>query len=300
MSWFEDEVGKIPETPVEALALAQYLEEIALVRRFYFFEEVDSTSRWLMRFVESAPSLEGIEGTLAVANYQTAGKGRHERPWLAPRGKAILMSLLLAANDRVTWRGREQQNQFMTLAGPVSTAEAIREVTGLEATIKFPNDIIVHGRKCAGILLEWAPKFPNAYVLGIGVNVNQGTEELPECAAVRPTSLALESGQEWNRWRILAKILRQLEFWWKCGDLSSLAQKMNELCTTIGRQVRVAAIHETLEGVAVGISAEGALLVRADNGVTKQVLSGDVMELRTDEDRRAKEAKPKAEGEAPE
>lgn len=283
MSWWDDEIGELPEAPEDALVLAGYLESIALVRRFYFFDEIDSTSRWLMRFVESAGSLQGVDGTLAVADYQTAGKGRNERSWLAPRGKAILMSLVLAAPPESVFVNRVDQIQFVMMAGPVSTAEAIREATGLEATIKYPNDVVIHGHKCAGILVERSPKFPDAYVIGIGINVNQRSHELPDAAPVKPTSIAEQVGREVDRWALLATVLRRLESWWKSRSLDHLTKKMNELCTTIGRHVRIMLPNERVEGVALGVSSENGLLVRTDSGLIRQILSGDIIELRTDE-----------------
>lgn len=281
MSWsFDDEVGWLSSShDDDTIALAEALQDSNLVRQVHYFREIDSTSRWLGRLLESVKSSAGTEGILAVADFQTAGRGRFDRPWVAPRGKALLFSVSLKTPPRWASDDDHQASQFVSMAAPVSVAESLRVYAAVSATIKFPNDIILGRSKCAGILVEQCSSHHGVFVIGIGVNVNQTPEELPPATHLPATSLLKETGKEWNRWELLRTILRELERWWKSGDIAKLSAKMNELCMTVGRRVRVILESGALEGVALGISRAGGLLVRTDHGIVEEVLSGDIREL---------------------
>jgi len=160
------------------------------------------------RYAEVAPSTQRMlaedaeEGAVAVAEEQTEGRGRLGRKWEAPAGTSVLVSvLLLPAVDAA------RLPELSLVAGNAVT-EAIVEVTGIEPTIKFPNDVLIGGRKVAGILAESSE---GRVVLGIGVNANQTREQLPEGAQTKPTSLRVEVGQPVNRAQLLAAILLRLE-----------------------------------------------------------------------------------------
>jgi BirA family biotin operon repressor/biotin-[acetyl-CoA-carboxylase] ligase len=286
MSWdWSEEIGTAPGLSGDAIELAQLLEDVHFIRRVHFFEEVDSTSQWLLRMLEAARSPAGLDGTLVVADYQTHGRGRHRRSWQAPRDKAILMSVLLTASDvakRLAAGGVEEPERYLAMIVPLAVVEAIRGETGLEATIKYPNDIMLGSRKCGGILIERSARFADAFVVGIGINVNQHADELPPTSHVPPTSLAAASGRHWNRWMLVRGILTHLSRWWYSPDGAKAAQKMNEFCHTVGRHVRVRLADGEIEGLAVGVSECGGLLVRLDTGVIAEVLSGDVRELLID------------------
>jgi BirA family biotin operon repressor/biotin-[acetyl-CoA-carboxylase] ligase len=160
------------------------------------------------RFAEVAPSTQKMlaenegEGTVAVAEEQTEGRGRLGRSWEAPSSTSVLVSVLL----RPAVEAARLPELSLVAGGAV--AEAILEVTGIEPTIKFPNDVLIGGRKVAGILAESSE---GRVVLGIGVNVNQTLEQLPTGARTEPTSLRLELGESVSRVQLLAAILLQLE-----------------------------------------------------------------------------------------
>ena len=160
------------------------------------------------RYAEVTPSTQRMlaadeaEGAVAVAEEQTAGRGRLGRSWQAPAGTSVLVSVLLVPDVEPA------RLPELSLVAGNAVAEAIVEVTGIEPTIKFPNDILVAGRKVAGILAESSE---GRVVLGIGVNVNQTREQLPPDAQTEPTSLRLELGEPVNRVQLLAAILLQLE-----------------------------------------------------------------------------------------
>jgi BirA family biotin operon repressor/biotin-[acetyl-CoA-carboxylase] ligase len=160
------------------------------------------------RYAEVTPSTQRLltadeaEGTVAVAEEQTAGRGRLGRSWQAPAGTSVLVSVLLLPDVEPA------RLPELSLVAGNAVAEAIVEVTGIEPTIKFPNDVLIGGRKVAGILAESSE---GRVVLGIGVNANQTREQLPDDAQTEPTSLRVELGEPVNRVQLLAAILLQLE-----------------------------------------------------------------------------------------
>ena len=139
---------------------------------------------------------------MAVADEQTEGRGRLGRRWEAPAGTSLLFSLLLRPPvETARWP------ELSVVAGR-AVAEAIADVTGLVATVKHPNDVLVGGRKVAGVLAEASG---GRVVLGVGVNVSQRTDELPADARVAPTSLDLETGSSIDRSELLVQVLHRLE-----------------------------------------------------------------------------------------
>ena len=160
------------------------------------------------RYAEVVPSTQRMlagndgEGAVAVAEEQTEGRGRLGRSWEAPEGTSVLVSVLLLPAVQAA------RLPELSLVAGGAVAEAIVEVTGIEPTIKYPNDVLIAGRKVAGILAESSE---GRVVLGIGVNANQTREQLPAEAQTEPTSLRLELGEPVNRVQLLAAILLQLE-----------------------------------------------------------------------------------------
>lgn len=160
------------------------------------------------RYAESTPSTQRMladdeaEGAVAVAEEQTEGRGRLGRNWEAPAGTSVLVSVLLLPTVAAS------RLPELSLVAGNAVAGAILEVTGIEPAIKFPNDVLIGGRKVAGILAESSE---GRVVLGIGVNANQTLEQLPATAQTEPTSLRLELGEPVSRLRLLAAILLQLE-----------------------------------------------------------------------------------------
>jgi len=160
------------------------------------------------RYAESCPSTQRLlevgdaEGTVAVTEEQTEGRGRLGRSWHAPARSSVLVSILL--RPEVDSAGLPE----LSLVAGGAVAQAILDVTGIEPTIKFPNDVLVGDRKVAGILAESSE---GRVVLGIGVNVNQTDDQLPADAGTEPTSLRIEAGFEFDRAQLLAAILARLE-----------------------------------------------------------------------------------------
>src|SRR6266568_2786641 len=224
-----------------------------------------------------AEAKSGIpEGVVLAAEAQSAGRGRLGRHWVSPPGAALTFSVLLRpATVPAANRG------WVPLLAGVAVASALRDEAAVGAWLKWPNDVLVHGVKLAGILAEQAG---DAIVVGAGINVSAGRDELPLAAA---TSLALEGAACTDRERLLAGVLGQLARWYlawtgQFGDASGcgLRQEYRRLCATLGQQVRVSLPGgKTVTGVASDVDGAGRVVVRSSSGLV-QVSSGDVVHVR--------------------
>ncbi|HXV58586.1 MAG TPA: biotin--[acetyl-CoA-carboxylase] ligase, partial [Gaiellaceae bacterium] len=195
---------------------------------------------------------------------QTAGRGRLGRSWAAPPGTAVLCSVLLEPDP-----GRNAAE--LSLVGGLAAAHTVEAVTGRPAGIKWPNDVLLAGRKVVGVLAETAG---GMVVLGVGLNVNQTEDQLPRDARVPPTSLLACDGVRRARAPILADLLYRLELAyerWRSGGLPLLHGELAERDALRGRSVVV----DGAPALAVGITSSGRLEVEA-NGTRRLVESGDV------------------------
>jgi BirA family transcriptional regulator, biotin operon repressor / biotin---[acetyl-CoA-carboxylase] ligase len=216
------------------------------------------------------------EGTVLVAESQTAGRGRMGRQWVSAPGAALTFSVLLRpAAVPQTGRG------WVPLLAGVAAAQAVRAETGVDASLKWPNDVQVNGAKLAGILAEQAG---GAIVVGIGMNVSSGRDELPVATA---TSLALEGAEGVPAGRLLIAMLgelgRRYQAWAGArGDAvgCGLHTEYQALCATLGREVRVSLPGgRTVTGVAAGVDQTGRLVVGSAVGPVP-VSAGDVIHVR--------------------
>jgi BirA family transcriptional regulator, biotin operon repressor / biotin---[acetyl-CoA-carboxylase] ligase len=250
-------------------------------------------SRWTeLRVVEATPSTNadlaavgrttGREGLVLVAEHQTAGRGRLGRSWVTPARAAITMSVLIRPHNVPVARW-----PWIPLLSGLAVAAAVRQVAGVSAELKWPNDVMVEDRKLAGLLVERLDDAVGAgraaAVIGIGINVTTLNDELP---APLSTSLALESATTTDRNTVIKAVLRRLEGLlseWEAGDgrpSSGLQTAYVSACSTIGQQVRVdLAAAESIEGVATGIDETGRLLVDTDSG-QRAIGAGDVLHVR--------------------
>jgi BirA family transcriptional regulator, biotin operon repressor / biotin---[acetyl-CoA-carboxylase] ligase len=225
----------------------------------------------------------GREGQVLVAEEQTAGRGRLGRNWVSEPGAALTFSVLLRPD---AWDAPDvpaARLGWLPLLAGVAVAVAVRAVAKLDATLKWPNDVLIGDRKLCGILAE---RSGTAVVIGIGINVATSADALPAGpGGLRPTSLAVERA-EVPRDVLLTEVLRQLERRYldfqKNPDpaATGLVAEYQALCTTLGRKVRVELpADRTLTGEATGIDADGRLLV-TDAGITTAVFAGDVIHVR--------------------
>ena len=210
------------------------------------------------------------EGTLVVAESQTRGRGRRNRQWLSPTGTSILASLILRPPIMV------HEARSITLTSAAAVAQAIRNVTQIPASIKWPNDVVIGDRKVSGVLTEMRTekKWVNFLVVGIGVTVNIPRKRLPAEIIDAATSLSAELGHNISRIALLQEILHQLEPRYmkvKERKTDTLAAEWRNLLATIGRQVRITLPRRIVSGRAVDIDETGALLVRTDTGKIQRI-----------------------------
>lgn len=235
-----------------------------------YLESVDSTNTYAKRLAEEGASA----GTLVVAEEQTEGKGRRGRSWSASKGANIMMTIILKPSVKPEHVSR------MTLLMAMAAARGIRSVTGLPAGIKWPNDVVVHGRKVCGILTELNMEvdYINYVVIGTGINVNQ--EHFPKEIQDVAGSLCLELGHKIARAELAAEVLRELEelyeIFLETEDLSKLYQAYNELCVNCGHEIRVLDPGREYTGTTDGINASGELVVRKGDGSLVCVYAGEV------------------------
>ena len=235
----------------------------------YYFDSIDSTNTKAKELAEEGhPS-----GTLVVADRQTAGKGRRGRSWESPTGIGIFMTLMLKPEIN------PNNASMLTLVAAMATTRAIRRVTGVPALIKWPNDIVMNGKKVCGILTEMSAQFDyiNHIVIGIGINVHN--EDFPEEIAKTASSLYLESGQHIHRASLIEAFLEEFEDvyaeYLKTEDMEGLQKEYEAMLVNRGRQVRVLDPKEPFEGKAMGITKKGELIVDTWES-RKLVSSGEV------------------------
>lgn len=220
---------------------------------------------------ESCPSTQDVlrgtdlpEGAVAVAEHQTAGRGRERRRWDDVPGRSLLLSLLL----RPPVGAPAEQLALVAGLAVAETVEARRD----DASLKWPNDVLLGGRKVAGVLLEGSE---GAVVCGIGINVSQSEDELPSGTAIPAGSLALVAGREPDRAELLVTLLEILEHRYDAWLASGLARFLDELevrNALRGRRVRVGGEA----GVAGRIAPDGRLTIHRDDGTSVLVRSGEV------------------------
>lgn len=217
------------------------------------------------------------DGTVVIAETQTGGKGRLGRTWASPRGNLFLSVILRPSLPT-------HRAPIITLMGAVAVAAAIRTYTGLNAGIKWPNDILIGGRKAGGLLTEMSAEQDRIrhVVLGIGVNVNLDRAELPDGVAETATSLAAEQGGTLDRTTLLRAVLEELDRWYACllGDETAVLEAWKALNVTLGRAIAVSGQDGTFTGIATDIDTEGRLLVLLTDGTTRTVAAGDVTILK--------------------
>lgn len=239
-------------------------------QQLHFFKETGSTNMDAKRLAEE----EGAHGLLVVADRQTAGRGRRGRSWESPSGTSIYMTLALQpsfAPDKAS---------MLTLVMALSVTEAIEEVCGLESGIKWPNDIVVNRKKVCGILTEMNMEadYIRSVVIGVGINVNQ--ESFSQGIASTATSLMLEKGERISRSALIAAVMTRFEQNYERfeekEDLSGLKETYEQRLVNLNERVRVLDPKGEYEGIAVGITDTGELLVKKNDESVTKVYAGEV------------------------
>ncbi len=227
-----------------------------------WFSCIDSTNRYLLAQRNAAP------GVVAVADEQTAGRGRHGRTWTAQPGAALLVSVLLRPQLP------SEKMHLVTLAAAVAAIDAVRSVGGFDAGVKWPNDVVVDDRKLAGILAEG--DCAGAVVVGMGMNVRADvcTAQLSDVA----TSVDLLADRRVDRSELLVAWLRALDA--QIDDMSGVVAAAAARSATLGRRVRVELARDQVCGTASRLTDDGFLVILTDDGSEQIVTAGDVIHLR--------------------
>jgi len=269
-------MSSLPE-PLSEQAIRAALCRVALVREVVYLPSVSSTNDVAHRLAEhGAPN-----ASLIVADDQVAGRGRLSRAWyMAPRS-AIAMSLVVRPQLEAA------RAQRLTLLAGLAAAEGIEQVTGLPAQLKWPNDVVMPNAergwlKMGGILTETsiAGSQVEYAVIGIGLNINVRFDDQPHLAETA-TSVMQQLGHEVDRLSVLAAVVERFAFrydWLGAGD--ALRAAWSARLATLGRRVEARLTDTVLFGLAEAVDADGALLLRADDGRLHRLLAADVIVLR--------------------
>jgi BirA family biotin operon repressor/biotin-[acetyl-CoA-carboxylase] ligase len=241
-------------------------------------EQTDSTNLQAKMMADQ----KAAEGTLIVADTQTLGRGRRGRTWHSPPGRNIYASLILRP------RLAPSQAPQITLMAAVALARTLQRSAALDAKIKWPNDIMVGGKKIAGILTELSTDMESvAYVVvGFGINVNIREAEMPE--EIRPiaTSIYLEQGIEISRTRLLCNLMENIETAYDLLNDKGFGPVMaqwRDMTDIIGQRVYVDVLGRRLFGTVAAVDDDGVLVLEDDGGVVHRILSGDVTRLRPED-----------------
>jgi BirA family transcriptional regulator, biotin operon repressor / biotin---[acetyl-CoA-carboxylase] ligase len=254
--------------------LRQRLKGGLFGKRIYHFFKIDSTNRVALELGHAGEP----EGAVVLAEGQTAGKGRAGRTWQSDRAAGIYVTLLLRP------RLAPVQAPLLTMMAGLSAHAAIQAQTGLTVDLKWPNDLLIGGKKVGGILTEMhaEPSQVRFVIVGIGLNVNQ--EKFPGELGTTATSLRLETGKQVSRLELLVRLLREFE-----NDYNrflregpaGVTQKFEAVSSYAhGKRVRVTNGTESFAGTTAGLGPEGLLQVKRDDGQLVTVISGDVAEAR--------------------
>ena len=239
-------------------------------RNLVFMQQVDSTNNKARQLAEEG----AVEGTRVVAVEQSAGKGRRGRSWVSLNGTGVWMSLLLRPDFP------PECASALTLVAAMAVEEGIFQATGLEGKIKWPNDIVLEGKKVCGILTEMSTEMESIHFVVVGMGINVEVREFPEEIRETATSLVLHTDKDVNRAALAAEVMAAWEKYYErflqTLDMRLLIEEYNQKLVNLGREVKVLSVAGEYMGVSLGINESGALLVKAADGKVREVVSGEV------------------------
>ncbi|MDD5108447.1 MAG: biotin--[acetyl-CoA-carboxylase] ligase [Candidatus Omnitrophica bacterium] len=253
------------------LEITRNLNTKFIGKKIHYFDHLSSTMDLAMQLgIRGEPN-----GALVLTESQTKGRGRLGRNWFSPKYKGIYLSLILRPKILPA------VSPVLTLMSAVSICEAVKNVSGVDVQIKWPNDIFIHNKKVAGILTEMNAEVDkvNFVVIGIGLNVNNDKKSLISQA----TSLKELQGKPISRILLLQELLRRIEnnyFILEDKGSRAIIDKWRTFSLTLGSRVKVYCQNKHIEGCAVNIDNDGSLLIRKDSGLIQKISSGDVMHCR--------------------
>ncbi len=246
-------------------AILQGLTTQFIGRNLFFYRTVSST----MDLAKKAAREGAAEGTTVVAEEQTRGKGRLGRSWINPPG-VIATSVILRPEISRLLR--------LTMVASLATSRCIERATGLETTIKWPNDVLINDKKVSGILAESALRGQSVdwAVIGIGINVNFDSKAFPEIADIA-TSLSTELGREVSQLKILLHLLHEMEqVYLALRESKPIHEEWRSRLETLGQMVEVTSGNRVEAGYAESVDSDGSLLLRRADGSLVPIIAGEV------------------------
>jgi len=243
-------------------------------KKIYYFPELKSTN--IIAKEKALHRAEEInEGTLIIAERQSAGKGRLGREWFSPEG-GIWLSVILYPQLSPSYISR------ITLMTAVAAVKAIKICTQIKSQIKWPNDILINEKKVCGILTEISAELDiiNWVVVGIGINANIDHRDFPEDIQENTISLKEASGKEISRVKLAQTFLQEFEKYYdklKRIEFSSILKEWKLCSHTLGRKIRVDMGERIITGEAVNINEEGALILKKEDGELVEIISGTIL-----------------------
>jgi BirA family biotin operon repressor/biotin-[acetyl-CoA-carboxylase] ligase len=260
-----------PDALIAADLLARLGKTKVVGRDIQVFERTTSTNDVVEKLAR-----DGVkEGAVVFAEAQTKGRGRLGRVWQSPTRRGLWFSVLLRPDLR------PQETTQLTVISATALRRAIKNVAGLSAEIKWPNDVLLGGKKIAGILTEMSAEVDRVrhVIIGIGVDVNQDANEFAGEVRQTATSLKLAADEEICRAELAAEILRELDADYarvRAGKFPEIADEWEAACVTIGKNVTVHVGERKFRGRAESLDDDGALLVRTEHGHLERIIGGDV------------------------
>lgn len=262
---------------LNAFEIKSYLNTGYIGKKVFYFKEISSTNIEAKRL--AAEDCE--DGTVVVAERQTQGRGRLGRAWDSMNEKGAWMSIVLRP------KMLPQDVQIITLAASVAVVKAIKRITGINTGIKWPNDIILNGKKVCGILTEMSSEIDciNYIVIGIGLNVNQSEGDFDNEIRDKATSLKIYNkeisnlAKDFSRSNLIKGILEEFEQIYemtKKGDTKSIITEWKKHSITINSYVRITSFDGYVEGKALDINQEGKLIIQCKDGKTREISSGEI------------------------
>ena len=232
--------------------------------KFCYFDVLSSTNDKAREFAK-----EGKCSLVVVAGRQKKGRGRFGREWNSQEG-GLYMTILLHVKDI-------DKSRYLTFIAAVSVARAVREISGLDAKVKWPNDVLVNGRKICGILTETVSGKKNSALVGIGLNANQ--KKFPRSIGNKATSLKIQANKNYGTKKISKLIIMEFNNLYSYYDkriYGKIIEAWKKYSHTLGRMVKVKTLTENYTGKAVDVDEECNLILRLNDGTMKKIVEGDI------------------------
>lgn len=254
---------------IDKIQISNNLKTKIFGHTVYSFESIDSTNT----FSKQLKNVEAPHGTIVISEEQTSGRGRLQRNWISPAGENLLFTIILYPDfglDKIS---------LLPFAGSLAIADAIDSITGLSATCKWPNDVLINRKKVCGMLLESSlgNSVQEKIILGIGLNVNQ--IEFSDDLKFKASSLRLESGISVNRVSLLQKILEELENRYEQLSHFPAQQILNDWrmkALLFGKKITVLENEFSFAATAIDVAEDGSLIIETEDGHKRNIFAGDI------------------------